>query len=804
MLLPKLLVAGTKIVSRSKPIEPKPLRRFRPRIEWVEDRLLLATFMVANLNDAGPGSLREALTQSNAIPGGNEIDFAVAGTITLTSGDLPAITSQVNINGTTAPGFERTPVVEIDANGFAGLTFALGSGGSELQSLAVDNASGAGVTLNDSRNIILGNFIGLGLDGSTPESNQGDGLVVNPTSLGNSIGATTTAVPGITANAISVASNVISSNKGNGIAIHGSLGNVLIANYVGTDVTGTLDRGNAGSGLVMDDGARVNSIGGTTTFNDSSGALPDTNILSGNGGNGVLLTGDAHDNFLGSNFIGTDVTGNKALGNNLDGVAILDGAYNNLVAGTFVYLDPFVFANVISGNHGNGISVVNANGNTIHANYIGIGIDNQTPVGNALDGLLVAGTSANTQFGGVIPLGTVSAANGENGVEIRDQASGTVVFNTFAGEAAFQPFTNLGNHGDGMLVTSTGLGNIIRTNVISNNHANGIEISGDATGLQVTDDIIGLNTNQKMPMREPNYRNGILISGNAHNIAIGGFQLSVIFQNVVSGNVEDGIAIVGNAHDNQIFNSYIGVNQTGTEGFGNGGSGVFIGGDTFHTTIGGANSPDGNLISGNRGNGITLAAATTGNTILDNLIGTNFRGTEPIPNLGNGIFIDNSSNNTVGGPDPENSNTIAFNMGAGVFVNAGTGDAILGNSIDANVGSGIVLQPGANNNQRPPLLTHIKQQGSQTGIGGRLFGAPNAAYLIQFFSSNPKSTSGPPQGETYLGSTTLQTNSQGVARIRFFVRRQLKPLIFTSTATSAGNDTSQFSNGVPVRISKFR
>src|SRR6185437_3762428 len=92
-----------------------------------------------------------------------------------------------------------------------------------------------------------------------------------------------------------------------------------------------------------------------------------------------------------------------------------------------------------------------------------------------------------------------SAGNGRNGVEIADTASDTVVFNTFCGLPAFVD-TAVGNALDGMLVTSTGGNNVLRTNVISGNGLNGIHISGDASGVQVTEDIIGMDTPGSSPL----------------------------------------------------------------------------------------------------------------------------------------------------------------------------------------------------------------------------------------------------------------------------------------------------------------
>ncbi len=772
--------------------------RFRPLVESIESRVLLSTFTVSNLGDSGAGSLRQAILGANAGSGSETIDFSVAGTIALTSGALPTITQNVAIDGTSAPGFAGRPVVEVSAGGFGGLIFGAGSAGSALESIGIGGAAGSGVTLDDSHITVAGNDIGVALDGTTPMGNTGDGLTIAATSNNDVIGQTTTFVSGVSSDAISQASNVISSNGGNGITIDGSTGDVVVANYIGTDVSGTIALGNAGNGIEVESGASGNTIGGTITFNNTSSLVPDTNVISGNRGDGVLFTSGASNNFAGSNYIGVNVTGNAPLGNTLDGVAITDGAASDQLIGTYINLPPFVFANVISGNGGDGIRINDSNNDTVQANILGIGINNMTPIGNALDGILIEGTSANTQFGGVIPLGNVAAANGRNGVEISDSASGTVVFNTFGGEAAFEPYTNLGNGGDGVLVTSTGTGNIIRTNVLSNNRANGLELAGNATGVQVTEDIIGMNTSGMTPM--PNGGNGIAIDGTAHGNSIGGFQQSIIPQNVISGNVGNGIAITGSAYDNVVFNSFIGVDVTAKTTAPNGGAGVYIGGGAYANTIGGSAAGYRDVISGNLGNGVELAGGTTGNVITGDLIGTDDTGTVPMPNGGNGIYIQDGSRNVVGGSAASSGNVIAFNHGAGVFIASGTGDAILGNSIFQNQGTGIVLEAGANNSQPAPRLSLVKHRRSAV-IFGRLQGAPGSTYQVEFFATSRANASNPAQGQTYLGSITATTNNRGLARFRFLPPPQPRFTVFTATATSAASDSSSFSPGVPAERS---
>src|SRR3954454_18975523 len=55
--------------------------RMRPRLELMEDRTLLSTFIVNNTLDSGTGSLRQAILDSNAAFGAkNTIDFDIPGT----------------------------------------------------------------------------------------------------------------------------------------------------------------------------------------------------------------------------------------------------------------------------------------------------------------------------------------------------------------------------------------------------------------------------------------------------------------------------------------------------------------------------------------------------------------------------------------------------------------------------------------------------------------------------------------------------------------------------------------------------
>lgn len=416
-------------------------------------------------------------------------------------------------------------------------------------------------------------------------------------------------------------SNVIAGNGGNGVGVYGGSDSRIAMNFIGTDASGTQARGNRGSGILLTKGAARNTIGGQATGgNNPTGGVfvrpPQGNLISGNRGNGVLINGRATRNVLSGNFVGTDASGNSALGNRLDGVAI-DGADGNDLIGCTVRENPFVFYNVLSGNGGNGLRVTNSNDVTVHANFMGVGANNATVVANRGDGLLVSGRSRNTQVGGVIPLGNVISGNDRNGIEVRDQAGGFVSFNTFGGVFAFGGAAP--NRGDGILITSSGGDNLIRTSIISGNLGDGIELGGRATGVQITDTATGTNTAINAAI--PNGGSGIKLSGRARGNAIGGFQPSVEPRVTASANGRYGIEVVGSARDNLIFNTYVGTGARETTALGNALGGVYLGPGTSGTSIGGTGAGESVLIANNGGDGVTIVSARDGRVVGNRILG---------------------------------------------------------------------------------------------------------------------------------------------------------------------------------------
>jgi CSLREA domain-containing protein len=311
-------------------------------------------------------SLREAIRAANATPNAalpDRIRFAVAGSIH-PSAALPPIIEPIVIDGTTAPGFDPdmgAPVVEIDGSylGMApatgttgptgsvgnavGLTLHDGSDGSTIRGLAINRFTGVGIGLFGTAggHTIVGNWIGLALDGTSPAGNEGDGIQIQTDD--NTIGGSDTSDR-----------NVIAANS-RGVAINpGASGNRVEGNYIGTDRSGQLDVGNEGVGIAV--GGDDSSIGGP---NPGQG-----NVVSGNESHGVNVDGASNVTIEG-NQIGVTATGDGPLGNAQHGV-LLQGSVAT-VGG--IGIDE---ANTIAFNGRDGVSDASAisAGNSILANSI--------------------------------------------------------------------------------------------------------------------------------------------------------------------------------------------------------------------------------------------------------------------------------------------------------------------------------------------------------------------------------------------------------------------------------------------------
>ena len=150
-----------------------------------------------------------------------------------------------------------------------------------------------------------------------------------------------------------------------------------------------------------------------------------------------------------------------------------------------------------------------------------------------------------------------------------------------------------------------------------------------------------------------------------------------------------GIHIQSPGGTNRIEGNFIGTDTSGAVSRGNGqaatrSGGVWVDGSSGNW-IGGPYSTNRNLISGNGGSGIYVQNSS-GNTIQGNLIGTTLSGLAALGNTANGIAVYNSSGNQLGGASTGARNVISGNTNSGVYLygSATTGNSVLGNYIGAS------------------------------------------------------------------------------------------------------------------------
>jgi CSLREA domain-containing protein len=150
-------------------------------------------------------------------------------------------------------------------------------------------------------NTVSGNYIGTDAGGSQELGNTYNGIMIAGGAQNNTIGGQTAAER-----------NVIAASTWSGVGIKGAgtNGNTVSQNYIGTDVTGTLDKGNSWDGVRIDDGAQDNTVGpGNLIFRNErdgvridgsltiSNTIPENSIYD-NDWQGIVLANSANGGIL--------------------------------------------------------------------------------------------------------------------------------------------------------------------------------------------------------------------------------------------------------------------------------------------------------------------------------------------------------------------------------------------------------------------------------------------------------------------------------------------------------------------------
>jgi hypothetical protein len=373
-----------------------------------------AVFTVTTTADAGPGSLRTAMNNANGTFGNDLINFNIvpAGPHTIFPlSQLPILSDPngVTIDGITQPG-------GADCGGNPPSTAVL--------LIEIDGVSAGlshGIWISSDNNIIQGLII---------NNFHYDGIRIEGGFLGTN------------------ASN-----------------NLIHCNFVGTDPTGTVDRGNGTAGGSLWAGISIKQLPNWSAFENTI----DGNLVSGNWADGISILGpqvpgDVYSNHVYNNYVGTDITGTVDLGNDHQGITLAEGTHDN-----------DIINNLVSGNDYDGIGIngfnneqfpappIQTRNNLVENNIIGLDIG-LNPLPNQYHGVAI-GEYGPSKWGcadsNTIGPDNTIAYNGRDGVSVWEDP-----INTFNADA-----------------------NLITVNFIYDNTGLGIDLQNDGVTLNDAGDI---------------------------------------------------------------------------------------------------------------------------------------------------------------------------------------------------------------------------------------------------------------------------------------------------------------------------
>jgi len=333
-------------------------------LEQLENRLtpsnspiyVTSTADEGDVQNPTAGTLRWAIKKANTDQGEDVIRFAIGtGTHEIRIKDipLPKITDRVTIDGSWELFQDWGQKIHLrrlgpfDANkanptDFDGLHFSAGSDGSKVRGLMIDFFEEDAIEIHQAANITIG---GTG-------SREGN--------------------------------TIVGSKFGIFISTPEAHHNEILGNFIGTNSASEPQWSNSSDGIFISGGSWGNKIG--------DGTKAGRNIISNNDGAGIFIH-NANQNTILGNYIGTNVLGDKRLGN-VDGI-VIDGNSTANVIGGVVDLKTGS-ANLISGNSGWGIALkpnpitAYPTHTKIEGNFIGVDAEGKKDLKNGLDGIHLA------------------------------------------------------------------------------------------------------------------------------------------------------------------------------------------------------------------------------------------------------------------------------------------------------------------------------------------------------------------------------------------------------------------------------
>ena len=609
-------------------------------------------------------------------------------------------------------------------------------------------------------------------------------------------------------NTSTIVNNVISNNIGTGIYVTaGTPSSISITgNMVGTDILGMTPIGNRGGGISFINGGTGIKIGGNSptlrNIISGNGGAPDSRNCRANQYNGSLAgcsispcaaacpqdydgtlqcgiyLNNVSSSQIAGNYIGTDATGKytsaatlmpsgtpvgnlNGLGNLYAGIKVEGNSTNNTIGGTSpAYrniiggngFDPFVTTGNAAPYLGHGIQLNNASvtGTLVQYNFVGIGSDGATEIGNRQDGISLEGASNSKIYNNI-------SSDNAYGIFLQtDFNGGEASNNIIAGNYIGTDSTGLINKGNGVRAVDAG---------------------GDGGG-------IGIQMTAKSNTVGNATQGGNVISGNLQGI---------VFRQGATG--------YASPLDNTVAYNYIGLGSDGLTSIPNTNFGIVISGGANNNTIGGA-SGAGNYIANNGktgyGAGIWLDSAKS-NIISYNFIGVN-KSLTAAPNLGDGIQITNGSVGNIIGGTAGQGNIITSNTGNGIEIlnpdaTGSYNNAINNNSIFCNSLRGIELNSLGNNDYAPFSATaphpanSLYLTGSPTNF--QVVG-PTGSWIELYYADTTCNNCGSNSTNNKLQGKTLVAS--GASPLSFTPPAGKTNIVYVATASSINPATNLVHN----------
>lgn len=821
-----------------------------------------ATFTVTNTNDSGAGSLRQAIISSNATTLINDtIAFNVPGPgvkVISPLSALPTVTDTVTIDGYTQPGAALNTLavgdnavilIQLDGIGAGATSSGLSVCASNviIRGLSITRFQQNGIALGiDAAGTacaspptdasITGNFIGLAPDGITAAGQRFAGILIRGAS-----GPANHAIGG----AAPALRDIISANGtfGTGSALQGIVlvnsgvsGTAIDGNYIGTDASGTLDRGNPGEGIRLGANATGATVGGIAP---NRIAYNDNGIVVETSATGNDVTGN---DFFANDNLGIDLSAT----NNPDGVTPNDAGDVDTGGNDLQNFPSNATATRVSGGiHLTGTLLRNP---TVAATFtFGVYASSVCDASNG-EGERFLGTQS-------VSFGIGSQSYSFDFASVAPLPVGTKITltatNSGGSTSEFSPCRALDNTTP-LVVTNTndsGAGSLRQAMLDANAQAGGDTITFNipGTGVQVITPLSALPSitetatidGYTQPLATPNTStvadNAVIliqldgVSAGAfaglsictHNVTVRGLSITRFAKHGIAvGEQPNLVTCTQNPLSNvALAGNFLGLSPSGAAA-GNSLSGVVL--EDTSGRVGGLPNADRNVISSNTANGVVIGANAASINVDGNFIGTGLTTTTDRGNGFSGVSVGTLGANAISvgsnAPNTIRNNREGVRVGSSMSANT-TKAEFFANDISANDNLGIDLaaaassnpdgvtpndaddaDAGPNNLQNFPVLSAALQLGGTMRFVGALdvpAGIPTQPHVLAFYANTACDASGFGEGELYLGTVSLVIPN---ASESFTVElANAAPIGSRVTATATlGGSTSEFSNCVTL------